>query len=161
MKNKDQNLIWEAYEERAGYDPTVWEEGEKRPDEGLDTSWSSEDGKQVLTMREVLKYLKKEKVPVKDVDVSKLKSIIIPPKNPERTKAASLDYPIVIVVNLEGKYQSILDGNHRLQKAMDADEQTIKARELDLRTAPELYKQLLNYEIREWVGVPYRSHSNE
>ena len=145
MKNKDQNLIWEAYEKRAGYDPTVWEAYEKGPDEGLDTSWR--DGKDVLTLREVLKYLKKEKVPVKDVDVSKLKSVIIPPKDPERTKAAKLDHPIIVIINLKGKRQSILDGNHRLQKAIDLDNKTIKVRELDLRTAPDLYKELLNYKI--------------
>jgi len=149
MKNKDQKLIWEAYEKEAGYDPMVWEAYEKRPDEGLDTSWSSEDGKQVLTLREVLKYLKKEKVPVKDVDVSKLKSIIIPPKDSERTKAAKLDHPIIVIINLKGKRQSILDGNHRLQKAIDLDNETIEVRELDLRTAPDLYKQLLNYKIKK------------
>ena len=115
----------------------IWEAYEKGPDQGLDTSWSSEDGKQVLTMREVLKYLKKEKVPVKDVDVNKLKSIIIPPKDPERTKAASLDHPIIVIINLKGKRQ----------KAIDSDKQTMKVRELDLRTAPDLYKQLLNYKI--------------
>jgi hypothetical protein len=133
--NKDTQLIWEAYE--------------KGPDEGLDTSWSSEDGKQVLTMREVLSYLDKASVPVKDVDVSKLKSIIIPPKDPERTKAASLDHPIIVIINLKGKYQSILDGNHRLQQAIDTDKQTMKVRELDLRVAPDLYKQLLNYKIKK------------
>lgn len=135
MKDKDQKLIWEAYE--------------KGSDEGLDTSWSSEDGKQVLTMCEVLSYLDKTSVPVKDVDVNKLKSIIIPPKDLERTKAASLDYPIVVIINLEGEYQSILDGNHRLQKAIDTGKQTIKVRELDLRSAPDLYKELLNYKIKK------------
>ena len=129
----DSQLIWEAYQ--------------PGPDEGLDTSWSSEDGKQVLTMREVLKYLKKEKVPVKDVDVSKLKSIIIPPKDPERTKAAKLDHPIIVIINLKGKRQSILDGNHRLQKAIDRGDQTIKVRELDLRTAPKSFQQLLNFSV--------------
>ena len=131
----DIQLIWEAYE--------------RGPGEGLDTSWSSEDGKQVLTMREVLSYLDKTSVPVKDVDVNKLKSIIIPPKDPERTKAATLDHPIIVIINPEGKYQSILDGNHRLQQAIDTGEQTIQVRELDLRTAPDLYKQLLNYKIRK------------
>jgi tRNA G18 (ribose-2'-O)-methylase SpoU len=143
----DSQLIWEAYH--------------PGPDEGLDTIWCSEDGKQVLTIKEVLSYLDKASVPVKNVQVDKLKSIIIPPKNPERIEAAKLHHPIIVTVNLEGEYQSILDGNHRLQKAMDADEQTMKVRELDLRTAPEMYKQLLNYEIRKWVGVPYRSYSGE
>lgn len=141
----DCKLIWEAY--KPG------------PDEGLDTSWASADGKQVLTIKEVLSYLDKTSVPVKDVEIDKLKSIIIPPNDPERIEAAELQHPIIVVVDLEGKYKSILDGNHRLQKAIDIGEQTMKVRELDLRTAPELYKHLLNYEIREWVGVPYRSYS--
>ena len=133
--NKDSQLIWEAYQ--------------KGPDEGLDTSWSSEDGKQVLTMREVLSYLDKASVPVKDVDVNRLKSIIIPPKDPERTKAATLDHPIIVIINLKGEYQSILDGNHRLQQAIDKGLQTMQVRELDLRVAPDLYKQLLNYRIKK------------
>ena len=137
MKDKkDSQLIWEAYE--------------KGPDEGLGTSWSSEDGKQVLTMREVLSYLDKTSVPIKDVDVNKLKSIIIPPKDPERTKAATLDHPIIVIRNLKGKRQSILDGNHRLQQAIDTGEQTIQVRELDLRVAPDLYKQLLSYKIDQF-----------
>jgi hypothetical protein len=132
----DIQLIWEAYQ--------------PGPDEGLDTSWSSEDGKQVLTMREVLSYLDKTSVPVKDVDVNKLKSLIIPPKDPERTKAATLEHPIIVTINPEGKYHSILDGNHRLQQAIDTGEQTIQVRELDLRVAPDLYKQLLSYKIDQF-----------
>ena len=116
-------------------------------DVGLNTSWSSEDGKQVITMREVLTYLDETSVPVKDVDVSKLKSIIIPPADSKRTEEASLEYPIIVIINLEGKYQSVLDGNHRLQKGIDKGLQTMQVRELDLRTAPDLYKQLLNYKI--------------
>jgi hypothetical protein len=42
-----------------------------------------------------------------------------------------LDYPI-IVVKSGGQYKYVLDGNHRLQKAIDEGVETIKAKVLDL-----------------------------
>ena len=134
--NRESQLIWEAYQPGPG--------------EGLDDPFSDIiDGKLVtVTIPEVIEYLDKNKVLSKSVDVNKLKHIIMPPKNPERTGAAKLIYPIIVTIGLEGKYKNILDGNHRLQKAIDLDNETIEVRELDLRTAPDLYKELLNYKIK-------------
>jgi len=57
-----------------------------------------------------------------------------------------------VVVDMNGKYKSILDGNHRVEKAINNDIPTIKVRELDLRTAPEEYKALFNYKIEKEHG---------
>ena len=56
---------------------------------------------------------------------------------------ASLEYP-VIVVKSEGQYRFVLDGNHRLQKAIDEKIESIKAKILDLDNpeTPEVFKKM-------------------
>ena len=122
------------------------EEGKADEPKGLATSW--EDGDLKVTIKEVLEYLDDNDVPVKDVSTDKLKSILIADDRDEkRVQAADLKYPVVVVVDKNGKYKSILDGNHRVDKAISNDIPTVKTRELDLRTAPKDYKKLFNYEI--------------
>ena len=124
---------------------------EEDEEEGLDTSWK--DGDLKVTIREVLKYLDDNKVNVEEVSTDKLKPILIAgPRDPKRVQAADLKYPAVVVVDMKGKYKSILDGNHRVEKAINNDIPTIKVRELDLRTAPEEYKALFNYKIEKEHG---------
>ena len=127
--------------------------GEENEEEkkGLDTSW--EDGDLKVTIKEVLKYLDEESVPIKEVDTDKLKSILIAgPRDAKRVQAADLKYPAVVVVDMKGKYKSILDGNHRVDKAISNDIPTVKVRELDLQTAPDDYKKLFNYKIEKEHG---------
>ena len=115
---------------------------------GMATSW--EDGDLKVTIKEVLKYLDDNDVPVKDVSTDKLKSILIADdRDDKRVQAADLKYPVVVVVGMNGKYKSILDGNHRVDKAIRNDIPTVKARELDLREAPEEYQELFDYEIKK------------
>ena len=124
--------------------------GEENEEEkkGLDTSW--EDGDLKVTIKEVLKYLDDNDVPVKKVNTDKLKSILIAgPRDAKRVQAADLKYPAVVVVDMKGNYKSILDGNHRVDKAIRSDIPTVKVRELDLRHAPEKYKALFNYSIEK------------
>jgi hypothetical protein len=126
------------------------ENEESKADEpkGLDTSW--EDGDIKVTIKEVLKYLDDNEVPVKEVGTDKLKSILIADnRDPKRVQASDLQYPVVVVVGANGKYKSILDGNHRVDKAISNDIPTVKVRELDLREAPEEYKALFNYRIEK------------
>ena len=124
------------------------EEGKANEPKGLDTSW--EDGDLKVTIKDVLKYLDDNDVPVKDVSTDKLKSILIADDRDEkRVQAADLKYPVIVVVDRNGKYKSILDGNHRVDKAISNDIPTVKARELDLRKAPDEYKALFNYEIEK------------
>ena len=124
---------------------------EEDEEEGLNTSWK--DGDLKVTIREVLKYLDDNKVNVEEVSTDKLKPILIAgPRDPKRVQAADLQYPAIVVVDMNGKYKSILDGNHRVEKAINNDIPTIKVRELDLRTAPEEYKALFNYKIEKEHG---------
>jgi len=99
-----------------------------------DTSWK-DDG-EIVTIGEVDDYLR-EVTPV-DINVLELSQQLprsLTTTNPERIASANLDYPI-IVVKSGGQYQSVLDGNHRLQKAIDQGVENIKAKILDL-TADE------------------------
>ena len=115
---------------------------------GLDTSW--EDGDLKVTIKEVLKYLDDNDVPVKEVSTDRLNSILIASnRDAKRVQAADLKYPVVVVVDKNGKYKSILDGNHRVDKAISNDIPAVKVRELDLREAPEEYKALFNYSIEK------------
>jgi len=139
------------------------EEGKAKDPVGMDTSW--EDGDIKITIKEVLKYLDKKKVPVKEESTDKLKAIIIADdRDPERVKAANLEHAVIVVVDMEGNWKSILDGNHRVEKATNpkyeslpdvADRikagthDTLPVRELDLREAPEEYKALFNYSIEK------------
>jgi len=124
------------------------EEGKADEPKGLDTSW--EDGDLKVTIKEVLKYLDDNDVPVKDVSTDKLKSILIADDRDEkRVQAADLKYPVIVVVDRNGKYKSILDGNHRVDKAISNDIPAVKARELDLREAPDEYKALFDYSVEK------------
>jgi hypothetical protein len=123
------------------------EEGKAKDPVGMDTYWK--DGDLKVTIKEVLKYLDDNDVPVKDVSTDKLKSILIADdRDDKRVQAADLKYPVIIVVGMNGKYKSILDGNHRVDKAIRNDIPTVKARELDLQSAPKKYQELLDYEIK-------------
>ena len=105
-----------------------------------DTSW--EDGDEKVTIGDVVDYLGDE---TDDVNVLELSQQLppLPTRGAERVAAASLDYPI-IVVKSAGQYRFVLDGNHRLQKAIDEEVETIKAKILDLDNpeTPELFKKM-------------------
>ena len=64
-----------------------------------------------------------------------------PELDPERIEGASLEYPLVVVVK-DGKYQYILDGNHRLQRALTSKKEAdkyVKVKEFDLNEYNELF----------------------
>ena len=97
-----------------------------------ETSWTRPDGEKV-DIGQVVDYLGDNVV---ELNVSELSSQLpsLPTQgedSPERIATANLDYPIIIVKS-KGQYKYILDGNHRLQRAIDTKEETIKAKVLDL-----------------------------
>ena len=105
-----------------------------------DTSWESNDEK--VTIGDVVDYLGDKTVAINVLELSQqLPSL--PTQGAERVAAASLEYPI-IVVKSGGQYQYVLDGNHRLQKAIDEQVESIKAKILDLDypETPEKFKRM-------------------
>ena len=135
-------LLEEAYQKIC--------EAKNKKDSWKKTSW--EDGDLKITIEEVINYLDKTEVPIKNVSIKKIKPIIIDQdytkKHNKRVKKADFEYPIIIVVS-KGKYKSILDGNHRAYKALKEGLKTIKVRELnlDLKGIPKKFKKLFDYEI--------------
>jgi len=106
-----------------------------------DTSWKNDEDE--VTIEEVINYLGDETININVLELSQqLPSL--PTKGAERVAAASLEYPI-IVVKKDGQYQYVLDGNHRLQKAIDEEIESIKAKILDVSAeaeTPERFKKM-------------------
>jgi hypothetical protein len=105
-----------------------------------DTSWENDDEK--VTIGDVVDYLGDETV---DINVLELSQQLppLPTRGAERVTTANLEYPI-IVVKSGGQYRSVLDGNHRLQRAIDEEVESIKAKILDLDNpeTPEAFKRM-------------------
>jgi len=106
-----------------------------------DTSWKNDEDE--VTIGDVIDYLGEDTI---DINVLELSRQLppLPTAGAERVSAASLEFPI-IVVKFGGKYQFVLDGNHRLQKAIDENVENISARILDLDNpeTPEVFKKVL------------------
>ena len=111
----------------------------------LNTTW--EDGNIKVTIKDVIKYLDEQKIPIKQINVSSLEKILIDQdykdKQKDRVSNANLKYPIIVTVK-DGKYKSILDGNHRTYKAIQQNIKTLPVRELNLNVAPEEFKTLFS-----------------
>jgi hypothetical protein len=106
---------------------------------GLDTFWEDVlDGKIIrVTIKDVMKYLDEEI----EIDPNDVKHLLIDvERDPNRVEAADLSYPI-IVTKIGNEFISILDGPHRLVKAL-RDGVNINARILDLDLVPESWKKL-------------------
>ena len=105
-----------------------------------DTSWKNDEDE--VTIGEVVDYLGDKTV---DINVLELSQQLpsLPTRGAERVAAANLEYPI-IVVKSGGQYRYVLDGNHRLQKAIDEKVESIKAKILDLDNpeTPEKFKRM-------------------
>ncbi len=107
---------------------------------GITTRW--QDGDIDITLIDILKYLEKE--PVINIEPEKLKHALIQVKrDPARVQAADLNYPMV-VTKVDGKFKKILDGQHRLVKAITNKEPTVKIKVLDINSAPTDYKELFS-----------------
>ena len=114
---------------------------------GMEDSWTDTiDGKQVtITLSQILEYLKD--APVKEIDPKELEHLRVGAvKEPDeehlkRINQSSLDYPIIVIAS-KYRYKMLLDGNHRLQKALYNNIAKIKVKVLDLDTAPLSYQQL-------------------
>ena len=125
-----------------------------------DTSWSGVPPRpdEKVTIVDVIDYLSAQE-PI-DINVLEFTRHILPggvpawDYDPERVAATSLEYPIIIVKSAsvkisdtiitarEGQYRHVLDGNHRLQKAINEGVESIKAKILDLDNpeTPEVFK---------------------
>ena len=119
--------------------------------EGLeDTSWTN-DKDQTITLQQLLDAIKD--YPVVQAPIEKIEKIIIRKDTggieSDRLSAADVKYPIIIVTDDSGNYKYILDGNHRANKAIDAELESIPAKLVNISKLPQEFQDVLN-EIDEY-----------
>ena len=90
------------------------------------TFWEDEQGN-LTTIQEVLEELQDE--PIVLLKVASLTHLRRSTIEPDRKEKADLSFPI-IVREKDNKFECILDGNHRLQKAIDNGKTHISAKVL-------------------------------
>ena len=113
-------------------------------DEGLnDTSWSNKDGDKI-TLKDLLKAT--EDIPVKNFSVKKLKKHLLTWENDDneisKIDKADLKYPILVFVNDKGSIITIIDGHHRIHKAIRNKMKTIKAKLIPLNNLPNRIRKI-------------------
>lgn len=117
----------------------LFENFEQPDGTGLDTFWETEvDGETVrVTIKDVMDYLDGGV----EIDPDKLKHLLIDvERDPVRVEKADLTYPI-IVAKYGDEFISILDGQHRVVKAL-RDGVGVRAKILDLDLAPDTWKKI-------------------
>ena len=114
--------------------------------EGLhDTSWENEGDK--VTLIELLNATKD--IPVKKISVNKIKSKLLTwgddEKEIDKIEKSNLKYPILIFVDDNNKFISIIDGHHRGQKAVRHKLKTIKAKIIPINSLPKNFKKVFGH----------------
>ena len=104
--------------------------------EGLhDTSWQNKEGDKI-TLMDLLNATKD--IPVENISVEELKPHLLTWDGDEdevkKIDSADLQYPILIFVNDDGKFITIIDGHHRAQKAAKQGLETIKAKVIPINS---------------------------
>jgi hypothetical protein len=106
---------------------------------GLDTFWETEvDGEKIrVTIKDIMNHLEDDV----EIDPNEIKNLLIDvERDPIRVENADLSYPIIIAKSGD-EFVSILDGQHRVVKAL-RDDVGVKARILDLDMVPESWKKI-------------------
>ena len=109
-----------------------------------DTGWETDNEK--ITIQDVLDYLDNDEVynlSVKTILDTIGDNFTTVKKDLDRILKADLNHPIIIVKK-NGELSYILDGNHRMKKAIEVGEDTIKVKILDLDkpNIPPTFKEL-------------------
>ena len=102
------------------------------------------------TLGDVIEYFESE---IEEIEISKLLSQLgpLPKLTQKRIESSSLNYPIVLAKRTDQLF-FILDGNHRLQKALSENRRTIGARILDLQN------DNIPHDIREELEAAMATH---
>jgi len=108
---------------------------------GAETFWELEDGTRV-EITDVIEYLDSIKSPIIDINIDDVKELLIDvERDQNRVDASDLSFPIIIS-EYKGKYNSILDGQHRVVKSIKNKILKIKCRVLDLDNCPDIFKKI-------------------
>ena len=115
--------------------------------EGLhDTSWENEEGDKI-TLIDLLNAT--EDIPVSEISVEELKPHLLTWDGDEneikKIESADLQYPILIFINDDGEFVSIIDGHHRAQKAVRKGLETIKAKVISINSLPKEIRRVFKH----------------
>ena len=114
--------------------------------EGLhDTAWEANGHK--ITLSDLLDATKD--VPVQDIDIEELKPHLLDWNGDEeemkKVDKADLTYPILIFVDDNGGFISIIDGHHRAQKAVKNGLKTISGKKITLSSLPKDIRKVFSH----------------
>ena len=107
------------------------------------TSWTDTmlDGTDVtVTIQDIVKLAGEPQ----KVDPQKFAHVRVPPESQERMMKADLSYPLLVLQHRDGKYQ-VLDGNHRLAKALHTKQPDVLVRMVKFESLPEQWQWLFNH----------------
>jgi hypothetical protein len=115
--------------------------------EGLhDTSWQNDEGDKI-TLTDLLNVTKD--IPVKKISLNKIKSKLLTWDDDEKEitkiEKSNLQYPILIFVDDNNKFISIIDGHHRAQKAVRHKLKTIKAKLIPINSLPKDMRKVFSH----------------
>ena len=109
-----------------------------------DTSWTSEDGV-TITFDQLLTDTKS--VPVGKIKIEQLKKKLLnwedDPQEWKKVKSVSMIYPPIVLMS-GTKVDIIIDGHHRIQKAIQLGYKEIYAKLISLDELPEKYKEIFS-----------------
>jgi len=122
-----------------------------------DTSWTN-DKNQKITLKQLLDAIKD--YPTIQAPIEKIEKIIIKKDSggieSNRLNIADIKYPIIIVVDDNGNYRYILDGNHRANKAIDAGLKSIPAKLVNIKKLPQEFQDVLSEAKKETLRTWFK-----
>lgn len=125
----------------------LFEKFNKKNKNYLKTKWS--DFENTVTIHDIEDYLNSIETPTKYISVNSIKNLCIhlgktDKKTIKRSEESDLRYPIIIIKNKDGEYETILDGHHRLLKAINNGIKKIKSKILyiDDKSMPKKFKDM-------------------
>ena len=153
VKERDKivNETWHTVYNYMGLSTDVFLRNVKSCDEvmseGLhDTSWQNDEGDKI-TLIDLLDAT--EKIPVRNISVDKIKPKLLTWDDDDeeiaKIEKSDLQYPILIFVDDEGNFISIIDGHHRAQKAVKHKLKSIKAKLIPINSLPKNIKKVFKH----------------
>lgn len=113
---------------------------------GYDNSWTRTINNTEITIsfKQVITFLDQHHIEIVNLTTEQLEPLLIKTnREADRIQQAYLSYPIIVIKN-KGKITQILDGQHRVLKAITNNIKTVPARILDLTIASEIFQRVFN-----------------
>lgn len=107
---------------------------------GITDKWTCDNV--TVTLKQILELTKS--IPVQNIPIQILKDKLLEWDDiNEYKKSVNLKYPVLIIVNSDNDILYILDGHHRIHKAINKNLTVIKAKLIKLCDLPENFQYVL------------------